>query len=69
MSLNSITEVFTTEVLVSLVTDGKLRLTDPPRRYAGDAKVPTSGPRPMTLPDLATYSAAMPREMGSALPG
>ena len=61
--LNSITKVFATEVLVSLVADGKLRLTDPLQRYAGGVKVPVSGPRPITLLDLATYSAGLPREM------
>ena len=63
LRLNSITKVFTTEVLVSLAADGKLRLTDPLQRYAGDASVPTSGPRPITLLDLATHSAGLPREM------
>ncbi len=63
--LNSITKVFTTEVLASLVVDGKLRLTDPLQKYAGTAKVPGSGGRQITLLDLATYSAALPREMGN----
>jgi D-alanyl-D-alanine-carboxypeptidase/D-alanyl-D-alanine-endopeptidase len=52
--LNSITKVFTTEVLVSLVADGKLRLTDPSQQYAGDTKVPTYENRPVTLMDLAS---------------
>ena len=64
LRLNSITKVFTTEVLASLAVDGKLGLTDPLQKYAGDAKVPTSGSRRITLLDLATQSAAMPREMG-----
>ncbi len=67
--LNSITKVFATEVVASLVADGKLRLTDPLQRFAGDAKVPVSGPRPMTLLDLATHSAGLPREMGNPPPG
>lgn len=67
--LNSITKVFTTEVVVSLVADGKLRLTDPLQRYAGAATVPKSGPHPMTLLDLATHSAGLPREMGVPPPG
>jgi serine-type D-Ala-D-Ala carboxypeptidase/endopeptidase len=66
LRLNSITKVFTTEVLASLVADGKLRLTDPLQRYAANMTVPTSGGRPITLLDLATHSAALPREMGDA---
>jgi D-alanyl-D-alanine-carboxypeptidase/D-alanyl-D-alanine-endopeptidase len=66
LRLNSITKVFATEALASLVADGKLRLTDPLQRYAGDKAVPTFNGRPMTLLDLATHSAALPREMGDA---
>jgi D-alanyl-D-alanine-carboxypeptidase/D-alanyl-D-alanine-endopeptidase len=66
LRLNSITKVFTTEVLVSLVAEGKLGLTDPLQRYARDATVPAFGARPITLLDLATHSAALPREMGEA---
>jgi D-alanyl-D-alanine-carboxypeptidase/D-alanyl-D-alanine-endopeptidase len=69
LRLNSITKVFTTELLVSLAADGKLTLTDPLQRFAGDAKVPAFGARPITLLDLATYSAALPREMGDAPEG
>jgi serine-type D-Ala-D-Ala carboxypeptidase/endopeptidase len=67
--LNSITKVFTTEALVTLVADGKLRLTDPLQRYAADVKVPEFEGRPITLLDLATHSAATPREMGEAPAG
>ena len=67
--LNSITKVFATEVLVSLAAEGKLSLTDPLQRYAGKTKVPTFGTRSITLLDLATYSAALPREMGDAPEG
>ena len=64
LRVNSMTKVFTTEVLVSLAADGKLALTDPLQRFARDAKVPTFGMRPITLLDLATHSAGLPREMG-----
>jgi len=67
--LNSITKVFTTEVLVSLVAEGKLGLTDPLQRYAHNTKVPAFGTRPITLLDLATHTAALPREMGDAPEG
>ncbi len=66
LRLNSITKVFTTEVLASFVADGKLRLTDPLRRDAPDMKAPTLDGREITLLDLATHTAALPREMGEA---
>lgn len=64
--LNSITKVFTTEVLASFAAEGKLRLTDTLQRDAGDAKTPAFKGRAITLLDLATHSAALPREMGDA---
>ncbi len=67
--LNSITKVFATELLVSLAAEGKLSITDPLQHYAGKTKVPAFGTRPITLLDLATYSAALPREMGDAPEG
>jgi D-alanyl-D-alanine-carboxypeptidase/D-alanyl-D-alanine-endopeptidase len=67
--LNSITKVFATEVLVSLVADSKLRLTDTLQRAAGAAKTPAFGGRDITLLDLATYWAGLPREMGEAPEG
>jgi D-alanyl-D-alanine-carboxypeptidase/D-alanyl-D-alanine-endopeptidase len=67
--LNSVTKVFTTEALVSLVVDGKLRLTDPLQRFGADAKVPEFEGHKITLLDLATHSGALPREMGEAPPG
>ncbi|MGH7038260.1 MAG: D-alanyl-D-alanine-carboxypeptidase/endopeptidase AmpH [Stellaceae bacterium] len=69
LRLNSITKVFTTEVLAALAAKGKLALTDPLQRFAGTAKVPAFGTRPITLLDLATHSAALPREMGEAPEG
>jgi D-alanyl-D-alanine-carboxypeptidase/D-alanyl-D-alanine-endopeptidase len=68
LRLNSITKVFASEVLVSLAAEGKVRLTDPLQRYAGDVTVPTLGAHPITLLDLATHSGGLPREMGSAPP-
>ncbi len=69
LRLNSITKVFTTEVLASLMAEGKLRLTDTLQRDAGDAKTPAFGGRQITLLDLATHTAALPREMGDAPDG
>ena len=67
--LNSISKVFVGEVAGSLAADGKLRLTDPLQNYAGSTKVPALGERQITLLDLATHSAAMPREMPGAPEG
>src|SRR5215469_12173063 len=68
LRLNSITKVFATEVLVSLAAEGKVHLTDPLQRYVGDVTVPTLGSHPITLLDLATHSAGLPRDMGTAPP-
>ncbi|ACL61417.1 D-alanyl-D-alanine-carboxypeptidase/endopeptidase AmpH [Methylobacterium nodulans] len=67
--LNSITKVFTAEVLVSLASERKLALTDPLQIFAADARLPDFNARPITLLDLATHSAALPREMGDAPDG
>ncbi len=62
--LNSITKVFTTEALVSLVADAKLRLTDQLQRYAGEVKVPEfEGRTDSTSGPLRPIRGAMPREM------
>ncbi|WP_207790567.1 D-alanyl-D-alanine-carboxypeptidase/endopeptidase AmpH [Polymorphobacter fuscus] len=61
--LNSVTKVFVGEVAAALAAEGKLHLSDPLQRYAGSYKVPASGVRQVTLLDLATHSAAMPREL------
>src|SRR5262249_6460889 len=67
--LNSVTKVFATEALVSLVADGKARLTDPLQRFASSVQIPQFEGQSVTLLDLATYTGAMPREMGEAPPG
>ena len=66
--LNSVSKVFATEVLASLAAEGGIRLTDKLERHAGGIPVQQVGPRPITLLDLATYSAGMPREIGDAPP-
>lgn len=59
----SVSKVFAADVLASLAAKGKLKLTDPLARYAPDnARVETNG-RPITLLDLATHSAGLPREL------
>jgi serine-type D-Ala-D-Ala carboxypeptidase/endopeptidase len=69
LRLNSITKVFTTEVLASLAADGKLSLTGTLQRFAAGRTVPAFANKPITLLDLATHTAALPREMGSAPEG
>lgn len=64
LRLNSITKVFATDVLDSMVADGTVRLTDPLQRWSGGVAVPTFEGRPITLLNLATHTAALPREMG-----
>lgn len=62
--LNSMSKVFTTEVLASMAAAGRLALTDPLEKFAGGATVPAFGAHKVTLLDLATHTAALPREMG-----
>jgi serine-type D-Ala-D-Ala carboxypeptidase/endopeptidase len=64
LRLGSVTKVFTSEVLAAMVNSGKVRLTDPLTRYAQGAPVPSFGERQITLLDLATYSAGLPRDAG-----
>ncbi|ERM01182.1 hypothetical protein Q644_22930 [Brucella intermedia 229E] len=50
-------------MLAALAAKGKLKLTDPLAKYAPEgAKVEVNG-RPVTLLDLATHSAGLPREL------
>ena len=59
----SVSKVFAGDVLAALAAKGKLKLTDPLAKYAPDnARVESNG-RPLTLLDLATHSAGLPREL------
>lgn len=61
--IGSVSKVFATDVLASLAAKGKVKLTDPLAKYApANAKVQING-RAITLLDLATQSAGLPREM------
>jgi D-alanyl-D-alanine-carboxypeptidase/D-alanyl-D-alanine-endopeptidase len=62
--LGSISKTFAGEVLASMSLDGTVHLTDPLKKYAGSATVPSFGQREITLVDLATHSAGLPREIG-----
>jgi D-alanyl-D-alanine-carboxypeptidase/D-alanyl-D-alanine-endopeptidase len=61
--LASVSKVFAGDVLASLAAKGKLSLTEPLSKYAPDNASVQSNGRPITLLDLATHSAALPREL------
>ena len=73
--LCSLTKIFATDLLTKLVIDKTVRLDDPLQRFApSKVKIPTltlHGPakRPITLGDLATHTAGLPREIGPAPAG
>lgn len=62
--LGSISKTFAGSLLAGLSLQGKVHLTDPLKLYAGGATVPQFGQREITLLDLATHSAGLPREIG-----
>ena len=59
--LGSLTKTYTAELLAILVSQGVVRLGDPVAMYVPVGKVDRSGPRPMTLLDLATHRSGLPR--------
>ena len=68
--LGSISKVMTGELLAALTVEGKLRLSEPLQRFAPQGKmVPTLDGRAITLLDLATHSAGLPRDIGPAPEG
>jgi D-alanyl-D-alanine-carboxypeptidase/D-alanyl-D-alanine-endopeptidase len=64
--LCSISKVFAGELLVELANEGKVKLNDPLQRYAPRNVVVPEGANktPVTLLDLATHTAGLPREVG-----
>jgi serine-type D-Ala-D-Ala carboxypeptidase/endopeptidase len=65
--LCSLSKVLTTDLLLRLAADGKVKLADPLQRYALHGKrVPVGlDGSPITLLDLATHTSGLPREVGS----
>ncbi len=64
--LCSLTKVFTTDMLAKLVADGTVHLDDPLQKYApANVRVPEDQ-RPITLLELATHTAGLDREIGTA---
>jgi D-alanyl-D-alanine-carboxypeptidase/D-alanyl-D-alanine-endopeptidase len=67
--LCSLSKIMTTDVLVKLVADGRVSLSDPLQKYAPrNVTVPVltvrgERARPITLLDLATHTAGFPREI------
>lgn len=68
LRLGSISKTFAGDLLAGMAAEGKLRLTDSLRMYAAGAPVPQFGRREITLLDLATHSAGLPREIGDVPP-
>lgn len=68
--LCSLSKVFATDLLLRLAADGKLSLTDPLQRYAPPGKHVPAAPdgTEITLRDLATHTAGLPREISSYPP-
>jgi serine-type D-Ala-D-Ala carboxypeptidase/endopeptidase len=64
LRMGSIAKVMAGHVLASMAADGTLKLIDPLAKYApAGAKVPAFAGRQITLLDLATYTAGLPREL------
>ncbi|WP_431223831.1 D-alanyl-D-alanine-carboxypeptidase/endopeptidase AmpH [Serratia sp. L9] len=66
----SITKLMTSEVMVKMAAEGKVKLTDPLRKYAPKgATIPAYNSRqPITLLNLATHTSALPREQPGKKP-
>jgi D-alanyl-D-alanine-carboxypeptidase/D-alanyl-D-alanine-endopeptidase len=65
--LCSVSKVFTADLLLKLLADGKLSLDDPLQRYAPPLKTVPDGAdgTPITLLDLATHTSGLTREVSS----
>ncbi len=65
--LCSISKIFAGELLMQLSNEGKVALTDPLQRFAPPGTIVPNGPggTPITLRDLATHTAGLPREVAS----
>jgi D-alanyl-D-alanine-carboxypeptidase/D-alanyl-D-alanine-endopeptidase len=62
--MGSIAKVMAGQVLATMAVDGTLKLTDPLAKYAPPgAKVPAFAGRQITLLDVASYTAGLPREL------
>src|SRR6266536_391902 len=67
LRMGSIAKVMAGQMLASMAADGTVKLVDPLAKYApSGAKVPAFAGREITLLDLATYTAGLPRELPDA---
>jgi D-alanyl-D-alanine-carboxypeptidase/D-alanyl-D-alanine-endopeptidase len=67
LRMGSIAKVMAGHVLASMAADATVKLTEPLAKYAPPgAKVPAFAGREITLLDLATYTAGLPRELPDA---
>jgi D-alanyl-D-alanine-carboxypeptidase/D-alanyl-D-alanine-endopeptidase len=64
--LCSLTKIFTADVLAKLVADGTVHLDDTLRKYASQGAVVPDKGAPITLEELATHTAGLEREIGTA---
>lgn len=64
--LCSLTKIFTTDVLAKLVAEGTVHLDDPLNKFAPEGAAVPEKEGPITLEDLATHTAGLDREIGTA---
>lgn len=65
LRLCSLSKIFATDLLMKLVNDGTVRLSDPLQKFAPrGVRVPERDASPITLESLATHTAGLPREIG-----
>jgi D-alanyl-D-alanine-carboxypeptidase/D-alanyl-D-alanine-endopeptidase len=75
LRLCSVTKIFATDLLTKLMQERVVRLDDPLQRFAPpNVKIPTltlhsAAQHSITLADLATHTAGLPREIGTAPAG
>jgi D-alanyl-D-alanine-carboxypeptidase/D-alanyl-D-alanine-endopeptidase len=62
----SLTKIFTTDLLTKLAADKTVSLGDPLQRYAPAHHLVPKRNQVITLEDLATHTAGLPRELGAA---
>jgi D-alanyl-D-alanine-carboxypeptidase/D-alanyl-D-alanine-endopeptidase len=64
--LCSLTKIFTTDLLTKLVADGTVRLDDALKKFAPEGETVPEKDAPITLEELATHTAGLEREIGTA---
>lgn len=64
--LCSLTKIFTTDLLAQFVAEGKVHLDEPLKKYAPNGAVVPEKDAAITLEELATHTAGLEREIGTA---